>query len=118
MSQAKFDPVEAAKVEAPASKKTIRKMMDSVEVAPAQEPSKPIAQAPMASKPAVEPPKPSPEMMSGKMTKFRVKTSKMISWYGSMTTLSAGSIVDWSGYGGPAGIARLVEQGVELEPIE
>lgn len=47
--------------------------------------------------------------------RYRVLATRSISWCGSMTRLTAGSIVSEDGYGGPAGIARLRAQGVELE---
>jgi hypothetical protein len=48
--------------------------------------------------------------------RWLVKRAARISWYGHLTTLSEGSVVSLREYG-PDGIARLREQGVEMEPV-
>jgi hypothetical protein len=51
-------------------------------------------------------------------TKFRVGKDTRISWHGQMTFLRGGAVLDSSGYGGPPGVKRLRDQGVELIPLE
>lgn len=61
---------------------------------------------------------PAPARKDRRATRYRVRTGKHISWSGSMTFLAEGSVVDASGYGGAAGISRLLDQGVVLDPID
>lgn len=52
-----------------------------------------------------------------KPKRFIVKRDKVISWYGSMTTMAKGSVVDAASYG-EHGMQRIRDQGVELEEIQ
>lgn len=47
---------------------------------------------------------------------WRVRKTMRVSWFGHVTTMPAGKIVSLASCG-PDGIARLREQGVELEPM-
>lgn len=49
-------------------------------------------------------------------TRWRVVETRKISWFGQITTINAGDVIGLSGYGAD-GIARIVEQGVKLDPI-
>jgi hypothetical protein len=120
----KFDPVEEAKIEAPTVPKprtaiggtgTPRRDVPPPPLPVKAEPA-PVVQAPVPTAPAAPVAKPTPAQAAA--TKFRVRNDRMISWYGSITHLKAGAIIESSGYGGAPGIERLVSQGVELEPIE
>lgn len=53
---------------------------------------------------------------SAPVSAWRVKTSKRVSWYGHLTLMPAGKVVSLTTCG-PDGLARLREQGVELEPM-
>ena len=50
------------------------------------------------------------------VTRWRVKATKSVSTDGRMTTLTEGAEVELAGYG-VTGIAALVSQGVQLEPL-
>lgn len=76
------------------------------------------ATAPLALEPSSETltipaPMPAP---SATPTAWRVVKTARVSWWGAMTTLPAGKVVQLSTCG-PEGLARLREQGVELEPM-
>lgn len=146
MSSAKFDPVEAAKIEAPsvirrraaeraAATPMARPLPPEPKTAPpavVAPPGRPGEDVPAPPSPAPRPPPapqppvirpaarelPQPSAQVAAATRFRVKTTKMIVLRGGMTTLRAGKVIEAAGYGGAPGIARLVEQGVELEPVE
>lgn len=89
------------------AKKAPAKQPDQTKPVEAKVPSLP------ASVIAATPPKSEPN----KPRLFRVKKDKTISWYGSITTMAQGSIVDSHSYG-EIGMKRILDQGVELEPIE
>lgn len=123
----KFDPVEAAKIvrDRPAKAAPAPKEADKAEapLAPPQAAPPPppgTGLSPVPAKPAtLPPPVPASVAQAAKRAaRFRVKVGRNISWCGSITHLAAGAVVDASGYGGEPGIRKLVEQGVELEPID
>lgn len=90
---------------------------------PAPEPTSPETPASLAAEAAPEPAQAHAPALAAQVAKelkrrrFRVLKSKSFSWYGSMTGVSAGDIIDEAGYGGPDGIARLKDAGVELEEV-
>lgn len=49
-------------------------------------------------------------------TKWMVLEDTVVSLFGQMTTLPAGTVVSAASYG-PIGIKRIMEQGVALEPV-
>lgn len=49
-------------------------------------------------------------------TKWVVLEDQMVSLFGQMTLLPAGTVVSAASYG-PVGIKRIMEQGVQLEPV-
>ena len=49
-------------------------------------------------------------------TKWVVLEDQMVSLFGQMTLLPAGTLVSAASYG-PSGIKRIMEQGVQLEPV-
>lgn len=49
--------------------------------------------------------------------RFRVLAEKCISVMGNMTWLHKDDVIEAAGYG-TDGIARLIEQGVQLQPVE
>ena len=49
-------------------------------------------------------------------TKWVVLEDQMVSLFGQMTLLPAGTLVSAASYG-PVGIKRIMEQGVQLEPV-
>lgn len=49
-------------------------------------------------------------------TKWLVLEDQVVSLFGQMTTLPAGTVVSVGSYG-PVGIKRIMEQGVVLEPV-
>lgn len=49
-------------------------------------------------------------------TKWRVKEDRTVSLFGQITLLPAGTVVSAASYG-PAGLRRIMEQGVTLEPV-
>jgi hypothetical protein len=115
MSNAKFDPLEAAKLDGPGVPAKPKRKVEEKPPEPhkTDEPDHPEVR--------VTPHTPSPQPQAkhtGHTGRFRVTKGKNISWQGSITHLPTGSVVDFSGYGGAPGIARLIEQGIELEPIE
>lgn len=118
MSGNKFDPVEEAKIEAPSVKPAAPRR----NVKEAEPPPAPAAKAEVKPQPPVPAPPPAsvpPQATAAQMAspKFRVVKEARISWMGSITYLSKGSMVLASAYGGAEGVAKLVAQGVELEPV-
>lgn len=128
---AKFDPVEAAKIEHPGGHKPAARAkstasppkppvpahasaLDEPPAAPAPKPV-PEPQPPVPRAPATTPPQPTSEQVAA--TRFRVLKDKMVSLHGGTTLLRAGKVIDAAGYGGAPGIATLLAQGVELEPL-
>jgi hypothetical protein len=92
-------------------------------VAPIEPPAHTVTAAPVAAAVA-EPPPPAPIVeqtaapaLASTPPKFRVKTTTKVSWYGQVTTLRKGEIVDQAGYGAE-GIARLRDGGADLEEIK
>ena len=57
------------------------------------------------------------ELPSKAPTKWMVLADQTVSLFGQMTLLPAGTVVSAASYG-PAGIKRIMEQGVELAPLE
>lgn len=116
----KFDPLEAAKL-APSAKKTKVQDDGPVPTQPAVPGADPalaptVEQAPVpgvAAKVDIVP----TAAVAAHHGQFRVRVTKIVSWYGQITTLPAGSVVSYESYGGAVGIERLVSQGVLLDPI-
>ena len=57
------------------------------------------------------------ELPSKPVSKWLVLEDQTVSLFGQMTLLPAGTVVSAASYG-PAGIKRIMEQGVELAPLE
>lgn len=57
------------------------------------------------------------ELPAKAATKWLVLEDRTVSLFGQMTLLPAGTVVSAASYG-PAGIKRIMEQGVELAPLE
>ncbi len=74
------------------------------------------ADAPLPGAPAVIPAVAAAPVVA-KAKRYIVKRDKVISWYGSMTTMAKGSVVDAHSYG-EHGMQRILDQGVELEEIK
>ena len=132
---AKFDPLEAVKLnkkqKAPAA--TPAAVLADADSSPAEKQRAANAElvATQQPTPALQehpsPPKPEPEAVlpaelpveKAKVSgRYRVKQTRTISWLGQINTLHAGSIVTFEGYGGQAGIDRLLSSGVVLEAID
>lgn len=88
-----YDAVDAAELSFPSSVEEV--VVDSV---PAEES---VTAAPTVSNP----------------TKWVVLEDQVVSLFGQMTTLPAGTIVSIGSYG-PIGVKRIMEQGVMMEPLE
>lgn len=125
----KDDPLETQKVEKPKAKKGGKqKKKPAAEAKPETvDPELPPPPEPVSgrddlpegiSEPPPLPPPPDVEgLPKSKSGKYCVGEEKAISWYGQITFLGKGSIVDARSYGAD-GMKRLVEQGVKLEPVE
>lgn len=97
--QASLDMVEAVEaeiVDAAAEELEVEVKAEEPEVAPVVEEAAP---APIANP-----------------TKWVVLEDQMVSLFGQMTLLPAGTLVSAASYG-PVGIKRIMEQGVQLEPV-
>jgi hypothetical protein len=120
---AKYDPLEAAKIGVED---------DTPRVAPYVPPSqRAVALAAAMAAAAVEvdvdveePEAPPPAVSATPLVpivpprpRYRVVEAKRISVSGQIVKMLTGRILDSAGYGGEAGIQRLVDQGLKLEPV-
>lgn len=103
MSKAKYDPLEAAKVAPDGGKVT--------------KPDKAFEDAPPLPSPPLAAPR-APESVAAipVRPKFVVTETCKVSVNGQVVTMEKGRVLDSAGYGGDAGIARLVAQGLKLSP--
>lgn len=113
----KHDPLEEAKIDADESgkKKKARRPADDERVA--LEVPEPLAPPPEPPPPALPPLPDVPGLAKSASGHYRVKAEKRVSWYGQMTTLAKGAEVSLRSYGAD-GMKRLLEQGVEFEPVD
>jgi len=109
--KAKFDPLEAAKVTEAKNKADEATQQQTDWTAP---PAPPVAKP--AGKPAVKAPVVAPK---GPRKLYRVKADKLVAFGGGYTAkLKAGTVLDPAGYGGAAGIEKLIAGGLQLEEFE
>lgn len=102
MAKAKYDPLEAAKIGADGEK--------------AKDPPSFKNQDIDVSDVEVSAP-PAPRVTHKPCPKYRVTKAGRVSLDGQICTLAKDAVIDSAGYGGEAGIARIVAQGVELEVV-
>ena len=105
------DPVEAAKILAPAEAE------ESEVVAPTPAPA-PVIVAPEPSAPAPEPAVTVTPAPVTKDRRFIVKAERDVSMSGRRFRLRAGKIMAASGYGGADAILALRKQGLEIDEVE
>jgi hypothetical protein len=116
---AKYDPLEAAKIGVeddtprvapyvPPSQRAVAlaaaMAATAVDVEETESPKPPGSATPLV--PIVSP-----------RPRYRVVEAKRISVSGQIVKMLPGRIIDSAGYGGEAGIQRLVDQGLKLEPV-
>jgi hypothetical protein len=105
MSKAKYDPLEAAKV-APDGGKVTKSDKTFVDAPP----------PPPTASEAPKPPDQEPPAPVAPRPRYRVLEARRVSVNGQSVVMAAGRVLDSAGYGGDAGIARLVSQGLKLGP--
>lgn len=111
----KYDPLEDAKVSAEdgAVKKSLKRKKKKSEAAAPPPPAPVTAPPPPPAKPASVVKKSAFDMKKS----YRVMKDKMVSIGGNMTRMRAGAVLSARLYGGPVGLARLLEQ-VEVEEVK